>query len=104
MDFEYPNKIQYKYMMEGFYKEWVSAGNTGSATYTNLDPGEYVFRVTATNCDGIWSDKAAVVNIEISPPFWKTIDHPVLHMTFLSKIAGETKECLIITKASSVPP
>ncbi len=73
MDFEFPNKIQYKYMMEGFDKEWVSAGNTGSATYTNLDPGEYVFRVSATNCDGIWSDKSATVNIEISPPFWKTI-------------------------------
>jgi len=88
MDFEYPNKIQYKYMMEGFDKEWVSAGNTGSATYTNLDPGEYVFRVSATNCDGIWSDKRAVVDIEISPPFWKTIWFKTLGVFSFSAVAS----------------
>lgn len=73
MDFESPNRIQYKYMMEGFDKAWVSSGNTGSATYTNLDPGEYIFRVKATNSDGIWNEKDASIGINISPPFWKTI-------------------------------
>ncbi len=73
MDFESPNKIQYKYLMEGFDKAWVSSGNTGTATYTNLDPGDYTFRVKATNSDGIWNEKSASMEISISPPFWKTI-------------------------------
>ncbi|NIW47371.1 MAG: hypothetical protein GWN30_22290, partial [Gammaproteobacteria bacterium] len=45
LDFTAPNKNQYAYMMEGFDKDWVYSGSRRFATYTNLDPGEYIFRV-----------------------------------------------------------
>lgn len=71
---EYTNsgKNQYKYMMEGFDEDWVEAGNRRYVTYTNLDPGEYTFRVMASNNDGVWNGKMAEVRIIIHPPFWKT--------------------------------
>ena len=58
--------------MEGFDKDWIPAGNTRTATYTNLDPGEYTFRVKASNNDGVWNEQGASVKVIITPPFWMT--------------------------------
>ena len=67
-----PGKNQYKYKLEGFDKDWIDAGTQRNATYTNLDAGEYVFRVTACNCDGVWNEQGASLKIIIPPPFWAT--------------------------------
>lgn len=67
-----PEKNKYAYMMEGFDKDWNYIGSNHTATYTNLDPGHYIFRVKAANNDGIWNEKGASINIIIEPPFWKT--------------------------------
>ncbi|MBT1710035.1 response regulator [Fulvivirgaceae bacterium PWU5] len=67
-----PEKNQYAYKMEGFDKEWIYAGTQNSATYTNLNPGEYVFKVKASNNDGFWNEQGTSVNIIIPPPFWLT--------------------------------
>ncbi|MBK7632259.1 MAG: response regulator [Ignavibacteriales bacterium] len=67
-----PQRNKYKYILEGFDKEWIDAGNLRTATYTNLDPGEYVFRVKASNSDGVWNEKGASLKIIINPPFWTT--------------------------------
>lgn len=72
LDFAAPNKNQYAHKMEGFDDEWVFIGNRRFASYTNLDPGEYVFRVKGANNDGVWNDTGASVKIIIHPPFWKT--------------------------------
>lgn len=72
MDFTNPSKVNYAYMLEGFDKNWIHSGNQGSAVYTNLNPGEYVFKVKGTNADGVWNENAASVILNISPPFWKT--------------------------------
>lgn len=72
LDFTAPNKNQYKYMMEGFDKSWIDAGNRRFVTYTNLDPGTYTFRVIGSNNDGIWNTSGASVQIRILPPFWRT--------------------------------
>jgi len=58
--------------MEGFDKEWIYSGKRRFVTYTNLDPGEYVFQVKATNSDGLWNEEAAKIFIMINPPFWRT--------------------------------
>jgi hypothetical protein len=59
--------------LQGFDEDWVVTDSTKRfATYTNLDPGKYVFRVKAANKDGIWNDNAATLEITIQPPFWKT--------------------------------
>ena len=67
-----PDKIKYQYRMDGFDKGWINADNkVRKATYTNLDPGGYVFRVRAGNNES-WNGQELTLNINISPPFWKT--------------------------------
>ncbi|MBN2007764.1 response regulator [candidate division KSB1 bacterium] len=68
-----PNKNQYAFILEGFEKEWNFVGNQRLATYTNLDPGKYIFRVKGANNDGIWSEKGTSLSIIIVAPWWKTM-------------------------------
>lgn len=63
---------EYAYKLEGFDKDWIHAGTQRTATYTNLDPGNYVFRVKASNNDGVWNQTGTFVNLHIIPPFWQT--------------------------------
>ncbi len=63
---------QYAYMLVGFDKDWVYCGNTQEATYTNLDPGAYTFRVKGSNYDGVWNEEGVSIAVIITPPFWKT--------------------------------
>lgn len=63
---------QYAYMLEGFDETWNDAGHERKAFYTNLDPGPYVFRVKASNNDGIWNEEGTAITIFIRPPFWDT--------------------------------
>jgi ligand-binding sensor domain-containing protein len=62
----------FRYKMEGFDTDWNHAVNRNYATYTNLPPGEYVFKVSAANSDGYWNPNAYELKITIIPPFWKT--------------------------------
>lgn len=64
---------QYSYKMEGLDKDWSSAGTERRASYTNMPPGKYVFRVIASNNDGIWNQQGASVSIIVMPPFWDTL-------------------------------
>ena len=72
LDFRAPEKNRYAYQLEGFDDRWVEAGSRREATYTNLDPGNYVFRVKAANNDGVWNPEGISVRIAIRPPFWGT--------------------------------
>jgi len=72
MDFSAPEKNQYAHMLENFDKDWIYSGNKGDATYTNLNPGNYVFRVKGTNNDGIWNETGSSIVITILPPWWRT--------------------------------
>jgi len=67
-----PEKNQYAYKMEGFDKEWNYVGHKRTATYTNLDPGEYVFRVKGSNKDDVWNEEGTSLKITITPPWWLT--------------------------------
>ena len=73
LNFIVPEKNQYAYILEGFEEEWNYVGNKREVTYTNLDPGTYVFRVKGSNNDGIWNQKGASLKIIVTPPFWATI-------------------------------
>lgn len=64
-----PSGIQYKYMLEGFDKEWIYTVNT-SIYYTSLTPGSYTFKVFAMNDSGIWSTMPSVISFTIQPPFY----------------------------------
>ena len=72
LEFTNPEKNRYAYIMEGFDKDWVLSGSKREASYTNLDPGKYVFRVKASNSDGVWNETGTSVAITIAPPFWNS--------------------------------
>jgi PAS domain S-box-containing protein len=67
------SKNQYAYKMEGFDDEWNYVGTTHSATYTNLNPGRYSFRVKGSNNDGVWNETGISLPVVITPPFWETL-------------------------------
>ena len=67
-----PLNNQYAYFLEGFEKNWNFVGNTRSATYTNLSPGDYVFKVKAANNDGVWNESPITMGITVLPPWWAT--------------------------------
>jgi len=72
-------KNEYAYMLEGIDKEWTPAGNNKSVTYVNLSPGDYQFKVKASNNSGVWNEEGAEINIEILPPFWWSLPAKVLY-------------------------
>jgi len=72
LNFRFPEKNRYAYKLDGFDNDWVDCGTRRYAAYTNLNPGEYVFRVKASNNDGIWNERGATVRLIITPPFWQT--------------------------------
>ena len=68
-----PDRNRFAYRLDGFDQGWVSAGaDQRFATYTNLDPGTYVFRVRAANKDDVWSEDVAALALTIEPPPWGT--------------------------------
>ena len=72
LDFSDNNDIRYAYILDGFETEWNYVGGKRSATYTNLDPGTYIFRVKCTNEDGVWNPASSDIQIVILPPWWRT--------------------------------
>ncbi len=72
LDYHAPDRNRYRYRLEGFTSGWIDAGTTRSATFTNLDPGEYVFHVIGSNNHGTWNKEGATVRIVIHPPWWMT--------------------------------
>jgi outer membrane protein assembly factor BamB len=71
MDYSNPNKNLYAYKMTGFDENWNFMGTQNTATYTNLDPGEYILSIRGSNSDGIWNTTEKALKITIVPPFWK---------------------------------
>lgn len=67
-----PDRIDFRYRLDGFDEGWVEAGTRRQAFYTNLDPGHYEFRVAAANENGIWNESAAALAILIPPTFVQT--------------------------------
>ncbi|MFQ5605195.1 MAG: two-component regulator propeller domain-containing protein [bacterium] len=72
LDYNSPEKNEYAYKMEGFDEDWYYSETRRFATYTNLDPGKYIFRVKASNNDGVWNETGTAIKIIITPPFWQT--------------------------------
>ena len=72
LHYNQPGKNKYSYMLVNYDHAWHEAANRRSATYTNLEPGEYFFRVRGSNNDGVWNKKGTTIRIIITPPWWKT--------------------------------
>jgi serine phosphatase RsbU (regulator of sigma subunit) len=65
-------KNSYAYRLDNYDEDWRYVGTTRSAVYTNLDPGDYVFSVKASNSDGVWNENGPMLKIKITPPWWST--------------------------------
>ena len=72
LSFTRTKNLEYAYYLEGFEPSWNYVGKTRNATYTNIPPGSYNFKVKAANSDGIWSNSHTSLDIEILPQWWKT--------------------------------
>ena len=72
LSYDLPEDNQFAYQLEGFDNDWVQAGTRRQATYTNLNPGNYRFRVKASNNEGVWNTEGTYIDITILPPWWKT--------------------------------
>jgi len=72
LDFTNPEKNYYAYKMEGIEDEWMNLGNRRYATFSNLSPGVYTFRVKGANSDNVWNEEGATLEIEVLTPFWRT--------------------------------
>lgn len=73
LNFSQSSKNQYMYKLEGHDEEWQEVGTRNSAYYTNVAPGDYVFKVRASNNDNVWNEQEASLIINISKPWWATI-------------------------------
>jgi ligand-binding sensor domain-containing protein/signal transduction histidine kinase/CheY-like chemotaxis protein len=67
-----PGRVRFRYRLEGFDKQWVEAGTRRIAYYTNIPPGDYTFRVTACNGDGLWNPEGAAYVLRLGPHFYQT--------------------------------
>ncbi len=79
LEFEYtalsfvaPQKVTFRYRLEGYDPEWTQAGSRRIASFFNLPPGKYRFRVSAANGDGLWNEEGASVGLELEPHFYQT--------------------------------
>jgi ligand-binding sensor domain-containing protein/two-component sensor histidine kinase len=72
LDYSEPSKNRYEYQLEGFDDAWLPVGISHTARYTNIDPGEYRFKVRGSNDDGVWNPSGTSIRLIIHPPFWRT--------------------------------
>jgi serine phosphatase RsbU (regulator of sigma subunit) len=73
LSFTAPERVHFKYKLEGFDKDWVDAGTRRIAYYTNLVPGAYVFDVKAANDDGVWNEAGVTLAFTLLPGFYQTL-------------------------------
>lgn len=72
LNFFKPEKNRYAYKLEGFDKDWIYAEEKRTATYANLIPGEYIFKVKGSNNDNIWNENETSIKVTILPAYWQT--------------------------------
>lgn len=83
LSYLHSEKNLYSYKLVGFDDEWIQAGNEQRATYTNLEPGDYVFRVKAANGDGVWNEEGISLDILVLPPWWNTMLAKFIYLVLL---------------------
>jgi signal transduction histidine kinase len=70
--FSIPQRVKFRYRLDGYDRDWKDAGTRRQAFYTDLPPGEYSFRVIACNSDGVWNESAAKLDFSVAPAYYQT--------------------------------
>jgi signal transduction histidine kinase len=86
LSFVAPQKVEYRYQLMGFDRDWVDAGTRRVAYYTNLPHGHYTFRVMARNNDGVWSEAAATADLTVEPHIYQTVWFRLLMLAALGAL------------------
>lgn len=86
LEYQRPKNNRYAYYLEGFENEWNVVGTQRTVTYTNLSPGDYIFKVKASNSDGIWAEKPYELKITVLPPWYRTWWAYVLYVVLLAAV------------------
>jgi ligand-binding sensor domain-containing protein/serine phosphatase RsbU (regulator of sigma subunit) len=86
LDYIFPEKNQYKYKLIGYDEDWVDIKFKRYATYTNLSPGNYVFKVIGSNNDEIWNTEGTEIAVVIEPAFWQRLWFQALGTVLLISI------------------
>lgn len=73
LSYRAPDRHHYAYQLENFDNGWIDAGNRRSMTYTNLKPGNYVFRVKGSTGNGVWNETGTSITLTVAPPWWETL-------------------------------
>jgi signal transduction histidine kinase/ligand-binding sensor domain-containing protein/DNA-binding response OmpR family regulator len=84
--FRNPQQNKYTYILENYEDEWNPPAAYNVATYRNLPPGEYIFRVKGTNNDGSWSKQEAAIRITVLPPFWRSTPAFMLYLLVITAL------------------
>jgi len=88
LDYADPSRNQYAYKLEGFDQDWIACGNRRYASYTNLPPGKYIFRVKGSNNDGVWNESGNALQLVITPAWYQTGWFRLSIITALVGVAG----------------
>jgi len=83
LDFPSNDKSEYQYKLDPIQDEWVYNSNNQIASFTNIEPGEYIFRVKATDHHNAWIEKSADLSFEIIPAFWQTLLFKIIALILL---------------------
>ena len=83
LDFIFPEKNRYKYILVNNDEDWHSASYNRTATYTNLQPGEYTFKVIGSNNDDVWNEEGVSLKIIIKPAWWQTLWFKIAVVLFI---------------------
>jgi signal transduction histidine kinase/ligand-binding sensor domain-containing protein/DNA-binding response OmpR family regulator len=84
LDYCMPNKSRYYYKLEGFNAQWLETGvDNRKVTYTNLNPGHYTLYLKAVNNDGVESAEPVVLQINVQPPLWQTLQARILYVVLI---------------------
>jgi signal transduction histidine kinase/ligand-binding sensor domain-containing protein len=86
LSFTAPQKVRYRFMLEGFDHQWTEAGARRSAYYTSIPPGDYTFRVQAANNDGLWNTSGTSLSFTLRPHFYQTIWFYLLLIAFAAAL------------------
>lgn len=87
IDYINNGNCEYKYILEGFNKEWVNQGTSNLATFTNVTPGEYLLKIKSTNGDKVWNDEITMIRIKVNKPWWKSWPAYMIYFILLSLLA-----------------
>jgi len=112
INYTFPGKNQYAYIMEGFEEQWNYTNSSRRyVTYTNLNPGNYTFKVKASNNDGIWNEEGVSLRIIILPPWWKTWWFKIISVAviilivtyiFLSRVRQLKNQKILLEKSVAI--